>query len=135
MTNFNQKCFIEKDFNTKEPKLELRTSKSGKNRLTGRLSWLDGKNEEGRNIYTKFNFSTYSPQIIELIQSNPNSFFEVKGFLKNESWKDKDKWFNYQEIRIIEASIFEKIDDYSKTKGNAYVEEVEDDTHDSEIPF
>lgn len=128
MTNFIQKCYIAKDFETKKPKLAIRTNKSGQSRLMGRLKWKDGKKEDGTDKYTSFNFSTSNPEIINLIERSADKLFEIKGFLKNESWKDDfGKWRNYQEIYVISAEVFEKKSVDQKPL-NGHVE-------DDEIPF
>ncbi len=135
MTNFNQKCFITKDYNTKNPKIEKRINpENQKERLMGSLTWLDGKDFDGKNLYTKFNFSTSNQEIMNLITENTDELFEISGFLKNKSWKDKNtsEWRNYQEIVVIQARLHENdINQHSKAKVNGF--QSEEDL--GEIPF
>lgn len=129
MTNFAQKCYIAKDFNTKAPKIIIRTSNEGKDRLVGTLTWKDGKKEDDRTNYTNFAFSTLSPEIIALIQANPDRLFEIKGWLKNKNWKDElGKWQGFKEIYVVSAEIVVK-DEVDKKSLNGHIEEGD------EIPF
>lgn len=108
MANFTQICKIKTSFKEKKPEMIIKENNFGKF-LNGKIQWADGKDNEGKTNYTWFYFFTKNEEIIELITSNPQELFLVKGFLKNRKWKDKQgNWKGEPEIYITNAEIYQK---------------------------
>lgn len=130
MANFQQICKINTNYTTKQPDLEIRLTKTGKEVLSGKLTWLDGKKDDGKSSYQWFYFFTYDKNIISFLQANVNELLRVEGFLKNKHWKnDKGEWQNRSEIQLTKAERhIAGVNNHSKAKANAYVE-------DDEIPY
>jgi hypothetical protein len=135
MSNFKTICKIRTDFNSKAPEMEIRENEKGRF-LNGKIQWLDGKDMNGKQLYTWFYFVAGKPEIIELITKNPSAIFEVEGFLKNKNWQDKKtgEWKNRCEINLNKANIYSEkkpeIQHFQEKKENYQI-----NWGDDEIPF
>lgn len=131
MGNFKQICRIKTDFKTKEHEIDLTANEFGKYCI-GKITWLDGKNKEGKPNYQWISFYTTKEEISKLMIENLNSTFEIEGFLKNKNWKDdKGNWKNKVEIFLTKASPYQK----DKPVEHWQEKKEESSEEDSEIPF
>lgn len=101
----------------------------------GKLTWTDAsKDKEGKKVFktsTK-KFICFGANI-DFFEQNIDKEFTIEGNLVSEQFKDKEgKTVKYDQVIVNHVGLFEKeVDNHSKAKANAYVEESEDEM----IPF
>ena len=89
MTNFKQICKVKTNYNTKQPEIVIRENQHGRF-LNGKIQWLDGKDKDGKQLFTWIHICASKPEIIELLMYSHDKLLEVEGFLKNNGWIDKE---------------------------------------------
>src|SRR5258705_277650 len=124
MPNFIQTCYIATDYTTKAPVLKEAKTKSGKDVFSGKITWTDGKNAEGKKLYQSVKFVTYKREIFSLFRDHSSAAFDIEGFLKIQNKEDKDKkWQTFVEVQIVKASIHV----WEEKKPVAHFQETESD--------
>ena len=116
MPNFIQTCYLAKDFHSKSSILPVEkiNPETKAIRYTGELSWLDGKNKDGKNKYQKLRFYTFDKGVFDLMVSNPNAAFDIEGFIKTSFKKDpsKDEGRFHVDIQVVKASVHQKSENH-----------------------
>ncbi len=111
--NINGICYIANKYQSKEKDFERSTPNAyGKLRATGRVCWSDQSKDKGgvvNKTYTYKRFVCFDVNVIDIIDACKDNLLVIEGYLKGESYVDKEgNKKNSEKIFINKVKRYEK---------------------------